>query len=705
MHNAPCLLLMFVQDALGGETLVTAPRATPAQTKSAADVVVVTSEELLRTGERSLPRALAKAAGPSVWMQETNTGGGSPMLRGLIGPHVLIVIDGVRLNDSTTRLGPNQSLNTIDPAIVERIEVIKGPSSVLYGSDAVGGAILIWTKRRAAGSANLRGVAGGFQGGLDTSYESASNGGRVSLELSDAGARDGFLAIGSVEQWNELRTGDGEVDFTGYDGHALFGSWDHAFDTHRQIRLSARLRRDTDVPRTDRLITGFGQTQPSNIVFDFVRQENAGVTLAFDDDESGALADRMQARVFLRHTREDRDIRATGSSTLRDESDVVQGYGVGVDWTKTAGDAHLLTWGLDFERDDVLESERIDVNVNTSVETPRPGSFAPNSHYASAGVFVQDEILAFDPFDVTLGLRYSYFDFSYNEFTATPAGGPEEDGDFDALTASLQVARDLCPELRLTGTLAQGFRAPHLDDLARNAVIFGGTELANPDLDPEQSLTGEIALDYHSGAWSVAFGVYHTGISDFIGRRLVDVGDPGQSGDETYLRENVGRVAIYGAELTLRRRLGSIESPFAIETGVAYTRGRQYDGTINPLSGIAEFDDVPARRIPPLNGLVSLIYEPLHTESALSWAEFQIVAAAEQDELNPEDLSDPRIDPDGTSGWVVLNLDVGGPLGAIGEDSRWSVGIHNILDEAYRVHGSGLDAPGFNVVAGLDWSF
>ncbi len=705
MYTAPLFLWMLAQDTPAGETVVTALRATPAQTQSSADVVVVTSEELQRTGERSLPRAIAKAAGPSVWMQETNTGGGSPILRGLIGTHILILIDGVRLNDATTRVGPNQSLNTIDPAIVERVEIIKGPGSVQYGSDAIGGVLLIWTKRRAAGSENLRGVAGGFQGELDLEYQSASTGGRGSLELSGGGANDGFVGIASAEHWNELRTGDGEVDFTGYDGQALFGSWDHTLDSHRRIRLSVRMLRDSNVPRTDRLITGFGQTQPANSVFDFVRQENAGATLAFDDDESGALADRMQARVFLRHTREERDIRATGSSTLRDESDVVQGYGVGVDWTKVAGDAHLLTWGLDVERDDVLESERIDTNVNTGVETPRPGSFAPNSHYSSAGVFVQDEILAFDPFDVTLGLRYSYFAFSYNQFTATPAGGAEEEGDFDALTASLRIARDLGSELRITGAVAQGFRAPHLDDLARNGTIFGGTELANPNLDPEQSLTSEIALDYRSGPWSGALGVYHTGISDFIGRTLVDEGDPGETGDETYVRTNSGRVDIYGAELMLRRQLGSTESPFALETGVAYTYGRQYDDTVNPVTGVAEFDDVPARRIPPLNGRVSLIYEPVHSESALSWAEFQVVAAAEQDELNPEDLTDPRIDPDGTSGWIVLNLDFGGPLGALSDHSRWSLGVHNILDEAYRVHGSGFDAPGFNVVAGLEWSF
>ena len=109
------------QDTVLEETVVTAPRSELPVTTSAAKVTVVTGEELARTGERSLPRALGLAAG--VWIQESNLGGGAPVLRGLLGNQVLIMLDGVRLNDATTRFGPNQDLNSIDPAIVDRVEV------------------------------------------------------------------------------------------------------------------------------------------------------------------------------------------------------------------------------------------------------------------------------------------------------------------------------------------------------------------------------------------------------------------------------------------------------------------------------------------------------------------------------------------------------------------------------------------------------
>ena len=114
------LLLSLAQDIVLPESVVLAPRAGDTATSTVAKVHHVSGAELRATGERSLPRAIAKVAG--VWVQETNLGGGAPVIRGLLGNQILVVVDGVRLNDSTTRYGPNQSLNMIDPAFVERVK-------------------------------------------------------------------------------------------------------------------------------------------------------------------------------------------------------------------------------------------------------------------------------------------------------------------------------------------------------------------------------------------------------------------------------------------------------------------------------------------------------------------------------------------------------------------------------------------------------
>jgi outer membrane receptor protein involved in Fe transport len=702
---------MFLQDTPPvTESYITAPRAEQTVPRSAASTTVLSAEDLRRTGERTLPRMIAKAAGVGTFLQETNTGGGAPILRGLIGERVLIVVDGVRLNDGTTRTGPNQSLNTIDPAIVERVEVVRGPASVLYGSDAVGGAVLIWTKRRAPGSADAKDRPEGLEVGTSQSFQTANMGWRGSVHASGATATDGWYANATFENWNEIRSGDGEIDNTGYTSDALFGSWSHALGVGQSLAVIARRKVDHDVPRTDRMNVGFGQTFPSSAEFIFTKQDASAATLVYDDARSGSLADRMQLRVYARRYAEDRQLRnqntTTGvpSGTRSFESEDTLGLGLGADWKKAVGEDHLLTWGVDFETE-TIDSERTNQTIATGVETAGVPPFAPNSTYLTAGLFAMDEWRAFDALDVVAGVRWSYVHFGFDEFTAGPAGGDPVSGNFDDLTASLQVGREVAPGLRVTAMVAQGFRAPHMDDLAKNSTTFGGQTIANPDLDSEQSLTGELSVDWNNPIWKTSVAVWHTGLSDAIGARLVnDGGTPGVGGDDTYQRDNVGRASLYGFEVQASRKLSGPESDWSLGAGVAWTEGKQYDETINPATGTAPGYDVPFRRVPPLVGELSLEYEPSKPDTVVHWGELSFVAADDQDKLSPEDKLDPRIDPNGTPGWARLDLDVGGPLGN-SAGSRWSVGVHNILDRAYRMHGSGLDAPGINAVFGVEWVF
>jgi len=691
------LAALFPQEGAPSETVVTAPRSARSATTPLTQVSLVTAEELAQTGERSLPRALSKAAG--LFVQETNLGGGAPILRGLIGNQVLIVVDGVRLNDSTTRGGPNQSLNSIDAATVERVEIVRGPSSVLYGSDALGGAILIWTKSRAPAS-----CTGGeseqarrIRAVLDGQYLSSVEGWEGSLELSGALANDGLLGIGSYHDWSDLTAGAGEeVEHTGYDGNGLFASWEHALGAERALRFSAARTRDYDVPRSDRMNVGYGQTEPANEEWYYALQDRERYLLAYDDRRAGGLCDSMQVRLSLRRYQEERQIRKTGSSTRTLESDQTDTLGLGVDWRKALGDAHLLTWGLDADYDQV-DSTREDVDLGTGVSTPKEGAFAPDSRYLATGVFVQDEIFALEPFDVTAGVRYSYFDFGFED----PESGADEDGDFDALTASLQVARDLSESSRLAATLSQGFRAPNLADLAKSASFFAGTELANPDLDPEESWMAELAYDYVRPAWSLGTALYYNEIEDAIGARLIDPGDPTTSGDETYQRDNVGELRYLGAELVGQTRLGGADSPWLARAVAESVWGRQFDDTQDPNTGEEPFWDVPARRVPPFHGQLALRYEPARLLWRIGWIELAYAWAFEQGQLNPGDEADPRIDPDGTEAWNTVDLDLGGPIGASGQGSSWRLGLHNLFDESYRVHGSGIDAPGFGVVLGV----
>jgi hemoglobin/transferrin/lactoferrin receptor protein len=689
------LVLTGLQDA-PETTVVLGSRSARTASSTAAGTTVVTHEELVQTGERSLPRAIGIATG--IFVQETNLGGGSPILRGLIGNQILIIVDGVRLNDSTTREGPNQSLNSIDPATVERVEIVRGPASVLYGSDALGGTILVYTRDRAPASraTGAPDRARGVQGALNGSWSSAVEGYMAGVEVSAATADDGLLGIASTHDWQDLESGGGEtIEHTGFEGTALFGSWLHAMGSERTLRLAMSRTRDFDVPRTDRLNTGFGQTGPANEEWSYALQDRERAVLTYDDQEGGGLADSMQVRLSLRRYSEDRVIRSTGSSTRTLESDVTETAGVGADWRSALGDSQLLTWGVDVDYDDV-NSLGSRVDIGTGATTPAAGAFAPGSNYLSTGVFAQDEILSLEPYFLTLGVRYSYFAFGFED----PTTSSDVDGDFDALTGSVQLARDLSESTRIGATLAQGFRAPNLADLAKNASFAGGTELANPDLDPESSWMAELALDHVQPTWNSGVAIFYNDISDAIGRTLIDPGGP-STGDETYQRDNVGEVRYMGAELSGAHKLGGADSPWALRGVVEAVWGRQYDDTVDVATGTQPFYDVPARRAPPVHGLLALRHDVQAGDWRGLWAELGFTWALSQDELNPGDLADPRIDPNGTDGWTTLDFNVGGPLGKREVGSSWHAGVHNIFDESYRMHGSGFDAPGLGFVVGM----
>ncbi|MFN2399562.1 MAG: TonB-dependent receptor plug domain-containing protein, partial [Gemmatimonadaceae bacterium] len=108
------------------------------------------SENIASAPSRVLPDVLRDVVG--VQVQQTNAGHGTVILRGLTGNQVLILVDGVRLNNATIRDGPNQLLALIDPERIERVEVIRGPGSVLFGSDAMGGVVNVVTRRPAPGA-------------------------------------------------------------------------------------------------------------------------------------------------------------------------------------------------------------------------------------------------------------------------------------------------------------------------------------------------------------------------------------------------------------------------------------------------------------------------------------------------------------------------------------------------------------------------
>ena len=236
----------------GGETLVTAPTAPKPLLPASRVGSEVTAEELSRRPARSTPEALLEEEG--IFLQRTNHAGGAPIIRGLLGHQVLILVDGVRLNNAITRAGPNQSLNTVDPFLVDRLEVVRGPSSVLYGSDALGGVVNVLTLTpRFASEGQVRVPASvKAQGG------SADRGLQGSLRLGVELPSTAVLGVVTGRDFNDLR-GGAAVGVQRYTGYTEF---DAAVKARQRLtpgtvlQVQYQATRQGDAPRTDRSVPG-----------------------------------------------------------------------------------------------------------------------------------------------------------------------------------------------------------------------------------------------------------------------------------------------------------------------------------------------------------------------------------------------------------------------------------------------------------------
>ncbi len=213
---------------LNDQVVVTAQRYETQAFNQPEAVTVVSRGDLGRDGLRSTPEVLAGQSG--VFLQKTNHGGGSPFVRGLTGQQTLLLVDGIRLNNATFRSGPNQYLNTIDPFLLDRVEILRGGGSAAYGSDALGGTINVLTSSpRFSDRPEFHGMVLGklTSGGMEQS-------GRVALGVSGAKAtvRGGF----SYRNFGDLIGGKdiGKQTPTGYD--------QYSFDLKSRFQLAPKIR-------------------------------------------------------------------------------------------------------------------------------------------------------------------------------------------------------------------------------------------------------------------------------------------------------------------------------------------------------------------------------------------------------------------------------------------------------------------------------
>ena len=638
---------------------------------------------------RSLPQALRDV--PGVMVQETGPAQGSPYIRGFTGFRTLFLVDGIRLNNSVFRDGPNQYAGTIDPLSLERIEVVKGPSSVLYGSDAIGGTVQAFTKDPEIWDRALGGE-------VFTRFATGANYNIQRLDLGGAiGDSTAWRAGGSRKDFGDVEAGgdSGELLNTGYDEWDADAKVEHLVDDLTTLTFGFQRVNIDNAPRTHRTIFAV-PFEGSGVGSEFRRDLSQTRTLTYarlntDSAEEGG----WQTETTLSYHRQEEERRRERTGDRVDEQGFDVGtMGLGIRASRETTLGRLRT-GFEWNRDTVdsflnrFDSQSADDNIQ--------GPVADDATYDLGGLYGELEFDVASHTTLTAGARLTYASAEANE-VRNPNGGGQialED-DWTALTGSLRFESRIVDEdhskVALFGGISQGFRAPNLSDLTRfDSARSSEFEIPAPGLDPEDFLTFEVGVKHETERMSFQLATFLTEGDDVIQRVLT--GNSNADGENEVTKSNVGSSTIGGAEFGMAFRMTPDWTAFG---NVAWLDGQEE----NPAIVGGPVDDVAPSRLMPLMGMLGLRCAPQFA----NWSvEARWIHAEDADRLSPRDESDStRIPPGGTPGYDVF--DVIGTF-EMSPGSQLTLGIENVTDKDYRVHGSGQNRPGRNFLIGARWSF
>lgn len=699
LNNSPfratlSLCLVFGAAAVGapiappdpsGEIVVTATRAARDIQSVPASIVRLDAEAALHGGgARTLPDLLAGL--PSTLLQKTSQGQSSPFLRGFTGFRTLFLIDGVRLNNAVFRDGPNQYWGTVDPYSIRGGELLLGPASVLYGSDAVGGTfhafpreVPDWTGQPAWDRQLL------YRG--DTADRSHTGRLQLGARLDE---QWGFTGGYTVRDFQDLRGGHrvGRQKKTGYEEQDFDARLDYTPDTDTRLSLVHQSVDQQNAWRTHKTLygidwEGLAVGDENKHAFDQHRDLSY---IKFVRENMGGPVDRMNWTLSRQLQREDRD--RIKADNARDK----QGFEV-ESWGTTLqmeSDSRLGRWVYGFQYD----RDRVDSYTDKYKADGRfdkrgiQGPVADNARYESAGFFVEDTIrLANGLWDLVPGLRYTRSradaDRVQDPVTGDVMGMT---GDWDALTGSLRLLLPLAADRRhvLFGGVSQGFRAPNLSDLTRlDSARSNEIETPVSDLDSETFVAYEIGLKSRTERLTARLGYYYTTLDRMIVRtptgRLID-------GDVEVTKRNSGDGYIQGIEWAA---MVSLSSTWSTWLNASWMEGKV---DAYPTSDAVRKRDFVSRLMPPTAEL-GLRWK---REDGKYWAECGAVLADKADKLSADDKRDTqRIPPGGTPGYAVFALRTGAK---VAQNLDVALAFENLFDEDYRIHGSGVNEPGRHLV-------
>jgi len=663
----------------------------------------VSEEQMLQNSARTVPEALDNL--PGVAVQKTAHGHGSPIIRGFIGRQNLLMLDGIRLNNPVWRSGPNQYANTIDALAVERMELIAGQGSVLYGSDAIGGTLNVFLQQ-----SNFKDYTAGenFQHG-SALYRVDSNSWSSQAHVSQSigvGNKWGLQLGTSLKDFNDIRDSKvGEMQRTGYPEQDWNLRFDYMLNADTQLTFASMGVVQDDVWRSHTTVwfDQWGDLRPVSApqlrrTYDQFNNINY---LRLSGALQSELVQNYTATLYHKYFDEleylltpKPNLAAPTRKEHRMDQTTVNTVGVNLDFTSKLKYGSLL-WGGDYSRDWV-DSSRITrthtiASGSNSVVNGLQGVVADNSTYDMLGLYAQHNLAPdSSKWEFNNGARYTYARAGLGKLDV---GGKASslDRSWDDWVLSSRVLYKIKPQWSVYAGISQAFRAPNIDDLSAFQKVAQSNNIVNgnANLDSEQFLSYEVGTKYQGKKLALQLSGYYTRINDMIVQKLFVNGNKLSS-----VSANGGEGWVAGVELSASYQLHedwSLHGMFGTLDG----RLDQYRQTGSNSFVVSE--DVLGK-MPPLRGSLGLRWT---SPGKRYWIEGRITAADDADQLNISDQNDTsRIPVGGTPGYYVVSL-----YGGYNINESWSVNLalENLTDQSYRLHGSGVNETGINTIATIKY--
>lgn len=515
---------------------------------------------------------------------------GLPVIRGMAGNRVLVLVDGHRLNNSREAInfgGVQPSL--VDVEQIEEIEITRGPASVLYGTDAIGGIVNLITR-----SPRVPADGRVYGGGVRTEYDSAAEGRTVAGDVHVASPGWTLFLDGSVREFDDYESPEGLVPSSGAETDAFHAELESRIADGHSVELDYQRFRGSDigVPGTDGVFTG-----------SYPATDRDAVSLFYEGRGPGAAARWIEASAYYQEQVESfatlLDLPPIPAGPYRLSIDTetervgeVETSGVDLLARAAAGDRHLFTYGVQLFRDEVSESRRETSVLVFDPVFPGPPPFTetdvdltpttPEGSFQGLGVFVQDEI-TLDRWTLLPGVRYDRFEIDTEPLAREEGVLPAESRSEDAVSASLGALYRVSDTWSIAASAGRAFRTPNLiERYFFGPSSQGGLTVPNPDLDNETSLNVDLGLKLHARRLRGSITGFRNEVDDYITFVPGELdGQPTLGGQPITTVDNIGEARVQGIEAEAEYAIGTHRNGahrWRIFGNATYTRAENLTG-------------------------------------------------------------------------------------------------------------------------------